>query len=169
MHTSHPTQEKNIKTYKPLIAVITSILIISGVLTYLFDPNVMGFMRFFMGTFFLIFGFFKFIDLKGFVDIYVTYDLLAMRSRLWAYIYPFIELTLGIIYITGFATAGIHLFTAILLIFGGIGVWRILQKRQGIQCACLGAVIKLPMSTVTLIEDFGMGIMALIMFLIAIF
>lgn len=152
-----------IKTYQPLIIIVLVILGISTLLTIYVDNSIEGFMRFFMGVFFLIFGLFKVIDIAGFAKIYKTYDLLAMRLPTWGYVYPFIEITLGILYISGLANEWIHGFAAILLIFGGIGVWRILQKRQGIHCACLGAIIKLPMSKITLIEDFGMGIMALVM------
>jgi hypothetical protein len=35
-----------------------------------------------------------------------------------------------------------------------------LKRRAGIHCACLGNVIKLPLSTVSLVEDIGMGLMA---------
>lgn len=32
-------------------------------------------------------------------------------------------------------------------------------SKQKIQCACLGTIIKVPIDTVTLIEDFGMMVM----------
>ena len=46
---------------------------------------------------------------------------------------------------------------------GSIGVFQALREKKTIQCACLGTALKLPMTKVTLIEDVGMGVMALLM------
>ena len=47
-------------------------------------------MRFFMAGFFLVFSFFKLLDINAFADAYSRYDLLAMRWRGWGLIYPFV-------------------------------------------------------------------------------
>ena len=49
------------------------------------------------------------------------------------------------------------------MVIGSIGVAKSLLNKTNIQCACLGSAFNLPMSTVTLIEDFGMAIMAITM------
>jgi LSD1 subclass zinc finger protein len=41
-----------------------------------------------------------------------------------------------------------------------VGVLLALRGRKSIRCACLGAVLNLPMTTVTLIEDVSMAVMA---------
>ncbi len=41
-----------------------------------------------------------------------------------------------------------------------LGVIRALSKRLDIECACLGTVLKVPLSTVALVEDLGMAAMA---------
>lgn len=43
----------------------------------------------------------------------------------------------------------------------GIGVVASMLKRRRVQCACLGTMIKVPLGTVTLVEDFGMALMGL--------
>jgi hypothetical protein len=48
----------------------------------------------------------------------------------------------------------------ILSLVGAVGVIQSVARRQTIQCACLGTVFKLPMSTVTVIENLGMAAMA---------
>jgi S-adenosylmethionine synthetase len=53
--------------------------------------------------------------------------------------------------------------TVALMTFSGIGVSVSLMRGQRFQCACLGTMIKVPLTKVTLIEDFGMAIMALVM------
>lgn len=47
-----------------------------------------------------------------------------------------------------------------------IGVLQSVLNKRKIQCACLGAVFKLPMSTVTIIEDALMITMSVAMLLI---
>ena len=142
-------------TYRPLLLVIGYIALASCVATNMHD-----WMHNFMGGFFLVFSFFKMLDLKGFADAYASYDLLAARSRAYGYIYPFIELGLGICYLFQIFMPPVHVLTLIVMIFSGIGVVRVLLKKQTIRCACLGTGFNLPMSTVTIIEDFGMAAMA---------
>lgn len=49
--------------------------------------------------------------------------------------------------------------------FSGLGVAISLLQKRKFQCACLGTMIKVPLTQVTLIEDFGMAAMALLMLL----
>jgi len=53
--------------------------------------------------------------------------------------------------------------TLILLVTTTIGVCKVLLKKQSIQCACLGTVLKLPMTEATLIENSIMIVMATVM------
>lgn len=122
--------------------------------------NLHRFMRGFMGGFFLVFSFFKFLDLRGFADVYRTYDILAQAVPVWAWLYPFAELGLGIAYVLGWQLTATSIITMAVMLIGAAGVLRALRQRRGIRCACLGAVLNLPMTTVTLIEDLGMAAMA---------
>lgn len=116
----------------------------------------------FMGGFFVLFSLFKMIDVKGFAEGYSTYDIVAKRSDIYAKIYPFIELTLGLLYLIGIASVATNILTLALMSVGSIGVIQALRQKRSIQCACLGTALKLPMTKVTLAEDVGMGLMALI-------
>jgi hypothetical protein len=42
------------------------------------------------------------LDLKGFTESYFSYDIIAKRWMGYGYVYAFIELALGIAFITGF-------------------------------------------------------------------
>jgi hypothetical protein len=115
--------------------------------------------------FFLTFAGFKLIDLKGFAQGYSTYDILAQRWFAYGYIYPFIELFFGLAMI--FTQSSWLLWAEILVMgFSGIGVANKLLKREQFQCVCLGTFLKVPLTKVTLVEDFGMAILALIVLLI---
>lgn len=116
----------------------------------------------FMAGFFLVFSFFKLLDIRGFVNAYQFYDILARPWRRWGFIYPFLQLGLGIAYLTRFEPTLINALTLVLMLLGSVGVLRALMKKTAIRCACLGTAINLPMTTVTLVEDLGMAAMAAI-------
>ncbi len=124
-------------------------------------------MRYFMAGFFLVFAFFKLLDIRAFADAYAGYDLLAARWRGWGLVYPFVELALGIAYLSNFYPALTHWVTIVVMGFSAIGVIRAVMNKNQIQCACLGTVFKLPMSTVTIVEDVGMVLMAAAMLIAA--
>jgi copper chaperone CopZ len=117
-------------------------------------------MRYFMAGFFLVFAFFKLLDLNAFADAYAGYDLLAARWRTWSFIYPFVELGLGMAYLANFAPRATAWVTVVVMGFSAIGVIRAVLDKRRIRCACLGSVFNLPMSTVTIVEDVGMVLMA---------
>jgi hypothetical protein len=120
---------------------------------------------YFMGAFFVVFGGFKAINLTGFAQAYREYDIIAKRSMLYAYLYPFIELTLGIMYITRSQLIMANWITVILMTVSSFGVIVVLAHKKEITCACLGTVFKIRMTYVTLAEDLIMGLMALFMLL----
>ena len=121
-----------------------------------------GLMNQFMAGFFLVFSAFKLLDLKGFADGYSTYDLLAKRWHTYGFIYPFLELGLGILYLNGSFPVATQIVTIIIMGFSSLGVINSLLKKQTIQCACLGTLLKVPLSSITLIEDLMMvGLAAL--------
>ncbi len=131
------------------------------------DFSLHSLMTWFMGGFFLVFSFFKLLDLNGFVEAYRSYDVLAKASPAWAYAYPFVELALGVGYVANWNPAVLNSITLILMLIGSIGVLRALLRRSAIRCACLGTALKLPMTTVTLMEDLGMAAMAAFMLVIS--
>ena len=141
-------------TYKPILLVFAYIL--GGTLLVervngAFEP--MRWMAHFMAAFFLVFSFFKLLDINAFADSYGSYDIIASRWRGWGLIYPFVELGLGIFYLTGSDPLAVNAVTLAVMGVSIIGVIRSVLHKRKIQCACLGAVFHLPMSTVTIIED----------------
>lgn len=116
----------------------------------------------FMGLFFVVFSFFKFLDIRGFAKAFRSYDLIAENNKLYGYAYPFIELTLGIMYLGNWFPMAVNFVTLILMLLGTLGVAAAIKSKRKIQCACLGTVFKLPMSKVTLVENLSMAVMALL-------
>ncbi len=121
------------------------------------------FMLDFMGLFFIVFSFFKFLDLKGFVQSFRMYDPLAKAIPSYAWVYPFIELILGICFLMRYVIPTALVVTLIILGITTFGVVKVLSDKKSIQCACLGAVLKLPMTKATFIENSIMIVMAIYM------
>ncbi|MEO6542234.1 MAG: MauE/DoxX family redox-associated membrane protein [Ferruginibacter sp.] len=171
MHHATPAEETGswLNTYMPVLLIgmyITGVtLLIEAVRGYF---NWDAWMRNFMAGFFLVFSFFKLLNLKGFSESYSSYDIIAKKWPAWGYVYAFIELGLGIAYIINFDPIVTNTVTFIVMSISIAGVLQSVLNKRKIQCACLGAVFNLPMSTITIIEDALMIAMSAVM-LISIF
>jgi len=155
--------EKNATTYKPLIVLLAYLLAVTGIVSW--HSDVMTAMRVFMAGFFIAFSFFKMLDLRGFADAYRSYDLVAKVMPSYGYVYPFLELGLGLAYLANLSPLLVNAATAVLMAVSLAGVLKAVLSKQTIRCACLGTVFNLPMSTVTIIEDALMLGMAVVMLL----
>lgn len=148
---SHMSDEGS---YQPLIVVV-----IIALLMALTQESTM---YAFMGFFFVLLSLFKFFDLSGFVEGFSTYDLITPRVRAYGYAYPFIELALGLAYIGQYQLELINWVTVVVMAISGLGVLRNLSQGNKIKCVCLGTALNVPLTAVSLLENFGMGVMAAI-------
>lgn len=167
-HSETLEQQKSwFQTYKPVFLIffyITGVTLLIQAVNQPFDW--MQWMRHFMAGFFLVFSFFKMLNLKAFAESYVMYDVIARKIPAWAYVYAFVELALGIAFLINFNPLVTNLVTVVVMTASIIGVLQTVLNKKKIQCACLGAVFNLPMSTVTIIEDglmIAMGVAMLLM------
>lgn len=164
----HQTEDKGLgmltwRSYVPIIVIILMITIASAIVSWNGQFSISGFVLNFMIGFFLVFAGFKLMDLKGFAEGYSTYDLLAQRWLGYGYIYPFIELAFGLLMLGGYHPDWLLLTEFGVMTFSGLGVANKLAKREPFTCACLGTFLKVPLTYVTLIEDFGMAFLALLL------
>jgi copper chaperone CopZ len=117
-------------------------------------------MQNFMAGFFIVFGAFKLLDVPNFANAYARYDVVAKIFKPWGMAYPFIETALCFAFLFSFQLSAATWAALVLNLVGAIGVVQSVVNRQTIQCACLGTVFQLPMSTITIIENLGMAAMA---------
>lgn len=170
-HNETAEQAKSwLAIYKPVLLIFGYITGITLLIEWMQGEfSWMRWMNNFMAGFFLVFSFFKLINLKGFAESYSRYDIVAKKWNGWGYIYAYIELALGLAFLTGFNTILTNSVTFVTMTVSIIGVLQSVLNKQKIKCACLGDVFNLPMSTITIIEDalmIGMsGIMLLTMLL----
>ena len=141
-------------SYFPLLLVLFYLLGVVAAVEYASGTfDAMRAMGHFMAGFFLVFSFFKLLDVRAFADAYGSYDIVAARWPLYGYLYPFIELGLGVAYLTHAAPFATNAVTLLVMGVSAVGVVKALVAKRKIRCACLGTVFNLPMSRVTLIED----------------
>ncbi|MCK0190706.1 MULTISPECIES: heavy-metal-associated domain-containing protein [Flavobacteriaceae] len=155
-------QKSKLQQLQPLLLILFYIATASILLHYKnWDGNAV--MLDFMGLFFIVFSFFKMLDLKNFPESFRMYDPLAKRVSIYGWIYPFIETVLGLMFLMRFEIEIALIATLIILSITTIGVTKTLLDKKSIRCACLGTALKLPMTEATFIENAIMIVMAIVM------
>ena len=151
-----------LKQLKPLFLILFYITSSSVLINYQ-NWNLNEFMLDFMGLFFISFSFFKMLDLEGFIKSFQMYDPLAKRVSFYGVLYPFIETALGLMFLTKIKVFSALILSVFVLGLTTIGVGKVLFSKKSIQCACLGSVLKLPMTEATFIENAIMILMSIFM------
>ena len=118
-----------------------------------------------MGCIFILFGFLKIINLPKFVQIFNKYDIISQKIPSYGYLYPFIEIALGISYLNKYKLNNVNKITIILMIISIISVVISMCKGQKLRCGCLGSFLHIPLSYVTLSENIVMGLMSAVHFM----
>ncbi|MBT5233635.1 MAG: heavy metal transporter, partial [Flavobacteriaceae bacterium] len=151
-------EKSKLQQLKPLLLIIFYIASASVLLNYK-NWSWSEFMLDFMGLFYIVFSFFKMLDLKGFPESFRMYDPLAKRVPFYGKVYPFIETALGLMFLMRFEINIALIITLIVLGITTIGVTKTLLDKKSIRCACLGTALKLPMTEATFIENAIMIVM----------
>ncbi len=157
-------EKSKLQQLKPLLLIIFYIATASILLHYK-NWSWSAFMLDFMGLFYIVFSFFKMLDLKGFPESFRMYDPLAKRVPFYGKVYPFIEIALGLMFLIRFEIDIALIITLVVLGITTIGVTKTLLDKKSIRCACLGTALKLPMTEATFIENAIMIVMAILMLL----
>jgi hypothetical protein len=145
------------KKYWPLFALI----LVAALAALALAHRGGHWMPFFMGFFLAQFALLKLFHPADFAEGFKMYDLVAKKISLYAYLYPVIELALGLAYLSGFWPVPTYVVTIVVMGAGAVGVIQALRQGLDVRCACMGTVLDVPLSTVTLTEDLVMGLMAL--------
>ncbi len=151
------------REYRKFLAVIIFIALSATLMSTLISFRPLDWIRWFVGSSFLVFGGFKLISYESFLDVFPRYDLIAHRFRWYASIYPFAQLILGVMFILDMA-AGFRNVLALLLVGSGLYSITIALQHKGPSAThtWLGHAFKLPMSTAILFEDVILTLLLLI-------
>lgn len=149
--------------YRPLAVLILVAAAAGAAVAWGMQGGWMEWMHGFMGSFLCSFAMLKLFHPERFADGFRMYDIVARRHRAYAYLYPFIELGLGLAYLAFLVPPVTYALTVIVMAVGTVGVVGALRRGLDINCPCMGSVLDVPLSTVTLTEDIAMGLMAAVM------
>jgi hypothetical protein len=156
----------SIKDYWPLICLVLVSALAGAVLSVTSNGfSWMLLMHHFMGLFLVMFATLKLFKLGGFAHGFAKYDLLASRHIFFGYLYPFVELALGLGYLSLAYLSFVYAATIVVFGFGLVGVLLGLRKGLDMACPCMGAILSVPLSTVTVVENGLMVLMAAAMLL----
>ena len=123
--------KSKLQQLKPLILILTYISVASIMINYK-NWNSNEAMLDFMGLFYIVFSFFKMLDLKGFPESFRMYDPLAKRLPIYGWIYPFIETGLGIMLLMRYEVKIALIITLLVLGITTIGVTKTLLDKKSI-------------------------------------
>ncbi len=114
-----------------------------------------------MGLFLVMLAMFKLFDIAGFKKGFAKYDITTQIIPAYGYLYPWLELGLGL-WLLSMRVQEVALMATILFMsLGGIGILRSIIKGQKLNCACMGNILSVPLSTISIVENFGMVLMSL--------
>ncbi len=153
----------SVRKFAPLILMFAIVLSFTGLMQLVHEWNLHLVMLDFMGGFFVVFGILKLANLKGFARSYAAYDDLAARVPLWGLLYPFVELLLGVLFLTGTAILAASVVTAVVMTQKAYSVFRNVRVGNHPWCACLGGFFAIPITWVTFGEDVLMALMGAVM------
>ena len=149
---------------KPIFVALSIVIITSFSLQLpsgRFDFN--SWMMDYMGIFFVLFSFLKLLNVTGFSNTFKEYDIIAKYIPFFAVGYPFIELGLGLAFLSETFLFIAALGTLFFMISQSIGVVKSLRHSEQIQCACMGSTVNLSISSLTLFENMVMIMMSIYM------
>lgn len=136
--------------YFPLVALVFVSVVMAEVLHLSFE---LPFMSLFMGFLLVNFALVKLFDIDAFVDRFSKYDIISSRTRIYGYLFPLIELGIGLAYLGHYQPM---LTSWVMLIVGIVSVTGILtqfKKREALSCVCIGSIGNIPLCVVTVIEN----------------
>jgi hypothetical protein len=149
------------------IKLIIVLLVLGGTAT-LMSTNVSfdvgNWVRWFLASFFVVFGSFKLIGYDLFTRTFPGYNPIAKKIKVFNYAYPLLEILLGMLFVVNFAPLFTIAVTIVLMIVGINGVLKgISTYGQSEHCATLNHLLKLPLTKTLLIQDFLVTALSLVL------
>jgi glutaredoxin len=162
-HFGQKVRDPKAKTYAPVIALfaVAALIALAASQAAFGTPLTVQAAEWFVAFSMSLLAFQKLRDVGSFSTMFLNYDLLARRWIPYGYVYPFAELTAGVLMAAGILT---WLAAPIGLFIGGVGAVSVfkavyIDKRE-LKCACVGGDSNVPLGFVSLTENLMMIAMA---------
>lgn len=158
------------ETYQPIIAIFSITFLMSLAFSFLLFKTIIPLftLEFFVAISMCVLALLKIRDLYSFSNNFITYDIIGMRVIKYSYIYPFLELIVGLGMIARVFIPAIAIISISIGLIGSISVIKAVYiEKRDLKCACVGGDSNVPLGFVSLSENlmmFFMGIWMLITF-----
>jgi len=155
-------KNKNKKTYTPIIVVFAVTFGLALAASWLMNKEIilLQLLELFVAISMSVLAILKLRDLDSFSNQFITYDLLGMRVVGYAYVYPFIEATAGILMV---AKVGLLLVSPLAFFIGTVGAVSVFKAvyidKRDLKCACVGGDSNVPLGFISLTENLMMMFM----------
>ncbi len=163
-HFGRSVRDPKEVTYRPVIAVFAMALLMAMAASYAAYSSIwtVRAAEWFIAMSMCILAILKLRDVESFSNMFLGYDLLALRWVPYAYVYPFGEALAGILMIAG---ALLWIAIPVALIIGTIGAVSVFKAvyvdQRELKCACVGGDSNVPLGFISLTENLMMIAMAL--------
>lgn len=142
-------------SYTPVIALFST----AGLMTLATSLGMTGF----MGISLSMLASLKLMDLNSFAASFEKYDWITKRFKPYGKTYPFIELAIGLGFLSGMAPLATGLGAVVVGLSGAVSVFKaVYLNKMALNCACVGGNSKAPLGVVSFAENaimVGMGAM----------
>lgn len=144
--------EKADYSYTPVIALFST----AGLVTLATSLGMTGF----MGISLSMLASLKLMDVNAFASSFEKYDLIAKRIKPYGQTYPFIELLVGLGFLSGVAPLATGIGSLVVGLAGATSVFKAVYiDKLALNCACVGGNSKAPLGIVSFAENAIMAIM----------
>lgn len=157
-------QDPDAPTYRPVVALFSVAAPLAFAVSWAATGALLtaGTLMWFISIAMALLAMLKLQDIESFSSMFLNYDLLAKRWVPYAYIYPFAELTAGVL-MTARALDWISIPVA--LFIGSVGAVSVVKAvyidKRELKCACVGGGSNVPLGFVSLTENLMMIGMAI--------
>lgn len=162
-HFGLAVRGKDEVSYQPVIAVfaVAALMALSAQWASGGAPASVRSIEWFIAFSMAILAMLKLQDIESFSTMFLNYDLLAKHWIPYSYVYPFAELTAGVLMIAGALS---WLSIPLALFIGSVGAVSVFKAvyidKRDIKCACVGGSSRVPLGFVSLTENVMMVAMA---------
>lgn len=144
--------EKADYSYTPVIALFST----AGLITLATSLGMTGF----MGISLSMLASLKLMDLNAFTTSFEKYDLITKRFKPYGKTYPFLELLIGLGFLSGLAPLATGIGSLLVGLAGGTSVFKAVYiDKLALNCACVGGNSKAPLGIVSFAENAIMALM----------
>uniref|UniRef100_B8HS37 Glutaredoxin n=1 Tax=Cyanothece sp. (strain PCC 7425 / ATCC 29141) TaxID=395961 RepID=B8HS37_CYAP4 len=139
-------------SYTPVIALFST----AGLITLAISAGMSGF----MGISLSMLASLKLMDVNAFATSFEKYDLITKRFKPYGKTYPFIELLVGLGFLSGVAPLATGIGSLVVGLAGATSVFKAVYiDKLALNCACVGGNSKAPLGIVSFAENAIMAIM----------